>query len=73
MESVLTEFVKSSPGIGLSLIIFIFLLKYIQSKDALSQVQFDRIETIHNKTMEAIDRNTEAFGTITEAIRKCAK
>lgn len=73
MEALFTEFLKSSPGLALALIIFIVLLKYISSKDALMQTQFDRVETIHNKTMETIDRNTLAFGTITEAMRKCSE
>ncbi len=71
METVLTELLKSSPGIAGILISLFILIRYIASKDTLQNEQFNRIETMHNKTMDVIDRNTQAFGTITEVIRKC--
>ena len=71
MESILIELFKASPGIGLAIIIFVVMIKYLRSKDDLSNIQFDRIETMHKEMNQTINRNTEAFGTITEVIRKC--
>ena len=81
---IFTDLLKSSPGLGVALLLVIFFLKHLSAKDLISNAQADKIEIIHTKametleklhtkTMEVVEKNTVMYGTIIEAIRKCQK
>jgi hypothetical protein len=59
MENIFTKILDASPGLAVAILMVIIFMRYIQSKDALFQTLFDRVEGLHTKTIDSLMQITE--------------
>ena len=71
MENFLGKLWDQAPGLAVAVFLVIVFMKYMDKKDLLFQTLFERMEVLHNKTLDKIDNNTMALGVNSVTIQKC--